>query len=426
MRRLFASVFVAVLMLGVVPSGAMAQDGDVSAFVAFLHTLFGPDFVEFTGVLAISEDGGPTVLEEGHPPLEGGVFVIDFTGAGGLIDDSGDGVDPAFAIESAWANLLHMSDAATQYLAPHFDGFSPLPHFFGAHDGTMSALPAESVVLGIQTAEPVVAEADPPSETRLNRQGSMLFTRDGVPVYTGSDVNGGHNASLDIWSNGIVGTDAHEFPGGDFQQRSTQYLGYASGNVLSMGGPWTELDGGVDFFFSSVIWPNYDEVSLGQLNDFGLITVYLWNEMDTNGDGVLDRFESAETATEEPATEEPAAEEPAAEEPAAEEPITEEPATEEPTESATDTPVAISVDSDGAGGSFPVWIPFVIFGITIGGFFLWFRSRSGASSLDDGPGPGVIVDGGSDPGIIVGTRPGKGVGAGDDSPPKIGLRGLGL
>lgn len=363
MRRAAALMFIAAMVLALNPVGATAQ-GDPSDghLEVFLGEFFGPERLGDREVIAITDAGVVVVLDEGHAPIQDGMLVIDFTEARGPIDDTDDGADPGLDITSAWANRAHFSDAALEYFTPTLGGISALNGFFGPHDGSSPAFAAESVMFGVETDVPVTEEVDPPSvEIHLKFQLSLTFIRDGMAVYESDDVNGGNNGSLDSWSSATAGTDAYNFPNGNFEQQPTQFFGWARDSRLSMGGPWTELDGAGGFVLNIVDWPHWDEAALGDLQDFGLIAVYGWGDIDLNGDGVHDRFAVAETVAEEPAVEEPA-----------------ETVTEEPAETVTDTPVAVTTDS--SDGSFPIWIPIVVFGVAIGGFFVWFRSRGNIES----------------------------------------------
>ena len=100
-----------------------------------------------------------------------------------------------------------------------------------------------------------------PIELKVNLQFqfNFTFTRSGVPVFESNDSNGGHNGSVDMYQlDGMFGTDAYEFPGGDFAQRSTQFFGWARGNRLDLAGPWGELDGASGFELNIVDFPNFD------------------------------------------------------------------------------------------------------------------------------------------------------------------------
>ena len=332
MRRLFAALFVTTMLFALVPLGATAQDLSLSAeFTSFFDVLLDPDRADGQGVVAITETGEAIDLAEGHAPVVGGMVVINFGMARHTIDDSNDGADAGLDITRGWGNVVHNSDAVSAYFGSSFTGFTLPPGYFSAHDGTPPAFPQESVILGVETDVPVIDEVEPPTfEFTLPFQITMGFTRPGIPVYVSDDANGGHNGTIDAWSNGTVGTDAYEILDRGFIQRPTEFFGRAHGNWLSLAGPWGELDEAGNFVANIVDFPRFDGVELGDLSDFGIITTYMWNEMDLNGDGVYDPFEVAETATEEPAAEEPATEEPTTEEPTTEEPATEEPATAEP------------------------------------------------------------------------------------------------
>ncbi len=368
MRRSLASLFIAAMLLALNPMGAAAEEHDVDlALAAFLLAILGPDHADSQEMIAITEGGATIVLGQGHTPIKDGVFLIDFSGARGAIDDSDDGADSRLDITRAWGNRVHLSDAASEYLTQGNGGFSLPPGFFSAHDGTPPAFPPESVVVGVETAEPITEETDPPSfRIRLKIQLSLGFTLPDIPVYESDDSNGGHNATRDVWSNGFAGTDAFSILDRSFTQERTGFFGRARGNQLFMGGPWSELDGATGFVANTVIYPDFDPAALGDLGDFGLVTAYRFSEMDTNDNGVIDSLEGAETTSDEETSEE------------VEEPVTEDPADapqpEEPATSTDDTdsaaPVAISVETESGGGN--AWL-FILIGLVVfgGGFGLW-------------------------------------------------------
>jgi hypothetical protein len=366
-RRLLATLFVAAMLLALVPMGAAAQGLSVAAeFTTFFDVIMDPDRADAQGVVAITEDGEVFDLAEGHAPIKDGMVVIDFGMARRSIDDSNDGADAGLDITRGWGNLVHSSEALSRYIGTSFAEITLPPGFFSAHDGTAPAFPQESVVVGVETDVPVAEEIEPPGfEIILPFQLSMGFMRAGIPAYASDDSNGGHNATIDSWSNGTAGTDAYEILNRSFINRSTGFFGRAHGNWLSMAGPWGELDGADRFVANIVDWPNFDGVELGDLSDFGIITAYMWNEMDLNGDGVYDPLEVAETATEEPATEEPPTEEPATEEPPTEEPPAEEPPADGP---AAADPASTS-DDDGGGSSLGLLL--IAIAVAFGGFGLW-------------------------------------------------------
>jgi hypothetical protein len=351
------------MLLALVPMGAAAQDLSLFAeFTTFFDVIMDPDRANGQGVVAITEDGEAIDLTEGHDPIEDGMVVIDFGLARRSIDDSNDGADAGLDIIRGWGNLVHSSEALSRYLGTNFAEITLPPGFFSAHDGTAPAFPQESVVVGVETDVPVEEESDSPTLTiNLKFQLSMGFTRAGIPTYASDDSNGGHNATIDVWSgNRTTGTDAYEILDRIFINRSTGFFGRAHGNWLSMAGPWGELDEAGSFALNIVDWPNFDRVELGDLSDFGIITAYMWNEMDLNGDGVYDPLEVAETTTEEPPAEEPPAEEPPTEEPPTEEPPADGPAAADP---------ASTSDDDGGGSSLGFLL--VAIAVALGGFGLW-------------------------------------------------------
>ena len=98
----------------------------------------------------------------------------------------------------------------------------------------------------------------------------------------------------------------------------------------------------------------------------------------------------------------------------------------------TSSVVASPADPVSGSGGFP--FPILIFGglalIALGGYLWWSTWSSPALVTAGGPastisqtGDDTPVDVGPTPGIVVGTRPGKGIGGVEDSPPLIGLRG---
>ena len=367
MKRFLALVFAVSLLLAVVAPGASAQETAVD-LEALFGVLFDPQYADQAGVVVINPDGTVDFLTEGHAPIDGDPLTIDFTGARGTIDDTGDGADPSLDIVRGGGNMVHVSDAALAYVTPSFDGFSPSDAFgFTApFDGTPPAFPAESVVLGVETAEPVTDEGDP-IELRVNLQYqfNLTFTRSGAPVYESNDSNGGHNGSIDMYLlDGRFGIGSFDFPGGDFRSRTTEFSGRARGNLLNLFGPWGELDGASGFELNIVDFPNFDTVELGDLSDFGTIDICMFSEMDINGDGVYDPLElEAEQPVETPA-QEPGPEEPT---------VVEEPATPAVGES-QDVPEPISAEAGGANTGIIIGAVLAALG-AIGGLILWLRKR---------------------------------------------------
>ena len=367
MKRFLALVFAVALLLAAVAPGASAQETAVDLETLF-GVLFDPQYADQAGVVVINPDGTVDVLTEGHAPIDGDPLTIDFTGARGAIDDTGDGADPDLDIVRGWGNMAHVSDAALAYFTPGFDGFSPSDAFGFAtpFDGTTPAFPAESVVLGVETAEPVTDEFDP-IELRVNLQYqfNLTFTRSGAPVYESNDSNGGHNGSIDMYLlDGRFGIGSFDFPGGDFRSRTTEFSGRARGNLLNLFGPWGELDGASGFELNIVDFPNFDTVELGDLPDFGTIDICMFSEMDINGDGVYDPLEAgAEQPVEEPAGE-PAPQEPA---------VVEEPATPAVDESQA-VPEPVSAEA-GGGNTLIIVIAVLLLLGGIAGLILFLRKR---------------------------------------------------
>ena len=367
MKRFLARVFAVVLLLAVVAPGASAET-DVDLETLF-DVLFDPEYADQAGVVVINLDGTVDVLTEGHDPIDGDPLTIDFTGARGSIDDTGDGADSDLDIVRGLGNKVHVSDAALAYFTPSFDGFSPSDAFgfTTPFDGTAPAFPAESVVLGVETAEPVTDESDP-TELRVNLQYqfNLTFARSGLPVYESNDSNGGNSGSIDMYLlDGLFGIGSFDFPGGDFTSRTTEFSGRARGNFLNLFGPWGELDGASGFELNIVDFPNFDTVELGDLADFGIIDLCMFSEMDINGDGVYDPLEvGAEQPIEEPAGE-PAPQGPA---------LVEEPAT--PADGEGQTPTEpISAEAEGGNTGIIISAAVLVALGAIAGLVLFLKRR---------------------------------------------------
>jgi len=387
MRRIILSVLLVVPVVVFPALTASAQDVErqiqIATMFASLSERIEPDAF---GFLAITQDGESIALTEGHDPLPSSTIIVDTTTARPWIDDSGDGADPALDITAGFGNVLHVSDATVDRINASIAGLTPAAGFWTPHDGSIPALAPDSVVIGVETAEAVTDEEDP-TEIRVNLryQLSVTFTRDGVPVSETDDVNGNHNASIDLYQSDGFGTDAYEFPGGQFQNRATEFLGRTVGNTMSLFGPWDELDGANQFTANIVDWPNWDGVDLGDLDDFGIISVYLLSEMDADGNGVLDPLETA-VATDDTRAEGPAAD-PGTEGEGAEEPTQQDPqqATEEEpsddgsTEADSEQPEGTSSSGGGVG----IIIALIVAALG-GGLGLWYLlSRNKARDCEE-------------------------------------------
>ena len=102
------------------------------------------------------------------------------------------------------------------------------------------------------------------------------------------------------------------------------------------------------------------------------------------------------------------------------------------TTAAPTTTVAALAPPATTGGGFPFGL-FVLAGLLLiatGGYFWWANGSpwttalaGGGTAISTGGDEPGTVDDGSSIGVVVPPRPGKGVGAADDSPPLIGLRG---
>ncbi len=312
MKRLLPSAIIAALAVVALPLTAVAQEGPSEHFVDVFTELFDPDHAEAQDVVAITVNG-VVILIEGHDPQPADTLILDFSEARGFVPDALGDADPIIDIAQGWANIVHLSDPVRQYMEPNFVNFSAGAGFFASHRGDQPAFPSDSVLFGVELTEPITEDDSFEIRADLGSwQSSLGFVRLGVPIAETGDANDGFNASIDAYpSDGLFGMDSYYFPAGVFEQQPTAFFGFTSGSRMSFGGPWTELDGASGFVFNTVLWPEFDGVALGDLEDFGIISVYMLGDMDANGNGVYDPLESADAEV--PATEDPPAGEPATE-----------------------------------------------------------------------------------------------------------------
>lgn len=331
MRRLVIALITLVILIALIP-GAAAQEISGDGLWNLFSAINDPDLDVSEGALIIDGDGGVFLPSQFTGDL-GLALAVDFSMAMQPIDDTGDGVDAAINITRAWGNTVHVSDAALDYISPNFNGFS-LNTGLGVaspFDGTPAVLHSESVLFGVETEEPVTDDEEPwQLQVSLRYQFNLTYNRVGNTPSDSDDVNGGHDASNDMYlSDGIFGMGAWDFSAGNFTPRLTEFFGAARNNRLWFGGPWGELDGGSGFELNVGDYPAFDTVVLGDIDDLGIISIYLASEMD------FAAGEEPPANEEQPPADEP--EQPAADEPEQPSAQNEEPPTQSDTAQATDT-----------------------------------------------------------------------------------------